>query len=665
MALADATHRRHASAPRRYSTGRLDPVHRLAIVLVGLAYADAGQIDIGDNKYTSSLIGLDKAPSRSSSPMLGLQVVVGFTGQVALGQSFFFGTGAYLAAWLVQDQHWPWLPRSWWWFPCASLWASWWVSQRCGSKGLYLALVTLGLAAIFPLSCSSTACRVHQRRGRQEGRLRSCARRTGCRSTASPGRLQKVPLLRPVLRRRRPLRQGGGPHLEVSSVRRHRRRLLLDGVEHHQEPARPSHPGHPRQRDERRRSLASTCRCTRRCRSASSSALGGVGGIVYVAELGIASPGDFPDCSRSTSSSVSSSAASARCRAPSSVGSSSRSCPNGRRRPPRCRAFRNDGCRARPASLDPRADADPAHVLPARRHRRRRPQAQVCASSWFLGCWPRCSPAERAGRRRGGRRRRTTSRTGADARPTDHRTEDEPAGLGDRRADAPAPELTTATTTKRGEVHAIITTMEAVSAGVMAFGLVRRRVRSDDDDGSRPTRRPHRRPAAPEATEAATTRHRRARRPLSRPKRRSPPRRRRRPKLRRRARNPLARSSRLEGQVEVAAGTVSTSTPAPTTGAPTQGVDGDEIRIGMTLPQSGQLAVVRTDRRRHGVLLRLHQRDRSDRRQEPRARHQATTATRPAVRWRTSRRCSTPRTSSPSPTSSAHRSTSATRDDHR
>jgi ABC-type branched-subunit amino acid transport system substrate-binding protein len=46
----------------------------------------------------------------------------------------------------------------------------------------------------------------------------------------------------------------------------------------------------------------------------------------------------------------------------------------------------------------------------------------------------------------------------------------------------------------------------------------------------------------------------------------------------------------LEGQVEVAAGTVLDLDECPDDWSPTQGVDGDEIRIGQTLPQSGQLA---------------------------------------------------------------------------
>ncbi len=46
----------------------------------------------------------------------------------------------------------------------------------------------------------------------------------------------------------------------------------------------------------------------------------------------------------------------------------------------------------------------------------------------------------------------------------------------------------------------------------------------------------------------------------------------------------------LEGQVEVAAGTTLDLDACPDDWSPTQGADGDEIRIGETLPQSGQLA---------------------------------------------------------------------------
>ena len=77
----------------------------VAVVLVAFAYVDVGSISIGENTYNISLIRLNKAVAFAVA-ILGLQVVVGYTGQLALGQSFFFGMGSYIA-WLVADKDWP------------------------------------------------------------------------------------------------------------------------------------------------------------------------------------------------------------------------------------------------------------------------------------------------------------------------------------------------------------------------------------------------------------------------------------------------------------------------------------------------------------------------------------------------------------------------------
>ncbi len=89
--------------------------------------------------------------------ILGLQVVVGYTGQLALGQSFFFGTGAYIAAWLVADQNWPWLATLIVVVPACFILGVLFGIPALRIKGLYLALVTLGPCRGVPLaSCSST-----------------------------------------------------------------------------------------------------------------------------------------------------------------------------------------------------------------------------------------------------------------------------------------------------------------------------------------------------------------------------------------------------------------------------------------------------------------------------------------------------------------------------
>ena len=74
----------------------------LLLVLLVFAYADTGQVEVLGNGYAVSLPRLSKAIAFIVA-ILGLQLIVGFTGQLALGQSFFFGTGAYVSAWLVAD----------------------------------------------------------------------------------------------------------------------------------------------------------------------------------------------------------------------------------------------------------------------------------------------------------------------------------------------------------------------------------------------------------------------------------------------------------------------------------------------------------------------------------------------------------------------------------
>lgn len=121
----------------------------LVIVVVGFAYSDVGQISIGENTYNLSLIRLNKAIAFMIA-ILGLQVVVGFTGQVALGQSFFVGIGAYSAAYLVEDHNWPYLLTLAFIVPFCFVLGMIFGIPALRIKGLYLALVTLGLAAIFP-----------------------------------------------------------------------------------------------------------------------------------------------------------------------------------------------------------------------------------------------------------------------------------------------------------------------------------------------------------------------------------------------------------------------------------------------------------------------------------------------------------------------------------
>jgi branched-chain amino acid transport system permease protein len=85
-----------------------------------------------------------------SIAILGLNIVTGWSGQVSLGHSAFMGVGAYTTAILVADHSWSYFTT----VPVAAA-GCFLVGVAVGVpalrlKGLYLALVTLGLAAVFP-----------------------------------------------------------------------------------------------------------------------------------------------------------------------------------------------------------------------------------------------------------------------------------------------------------------------------------------------------------------------------------------------------------------------------------------------------------------------------------------------------------------------------------
>ena len=121
----------------------------LLLFFVAFAFANTASIEVGENTYRLGLLRVTKAVSFMVA-ILGLQVVAGFTGQLSLGQGFFFGTGAYISAWLVADQGWPWLATLAIVIPATFILGLLFGLPALRIKGLYLALVTLGLAAVFP-----------------------------------------------------------------------------------------------------------------------------------------------------------------------------------------------------------------------------------------------------------------------------------------------------------------------------------------------------------------------------------------------------------------------------------------------------------------------------------------------------------------------------------
>ena len=81
---------------------------------------------------------------------LSLNLLIGFTGQISIGHSAFFGVGSYTLAVLVADHGW----SPGWTYPVAAV-ICFVVGVLVGIpalrlKGLYLSLVTLALAQIFP-----------------------------------------------------------------------------------------------------------------------------------------------------------------------------------------------------------------------------------------------------------------------------------------------------------------------------------------------------------------------------------------------------------------------------------------------------------------------------------------------------------------------------------
>jgi branched-chain amino acid transport system permease protein len=85
-----------------------------------------------------------------SVAILGLNLVLGFGGLLALGHSAFIGLGAFLTTWLVQDHNWDYwmtIPIS---MGACFLFGGLLALPALRIRGLYLALITIALATVFP-----------------------------------------------------------------------------------------------------------------------------------------------------------------------------------------------------------------------------------------------------------------------------------------------------------------------------------------------------------------------------------------------------------------------------------------------------------------------------------------------------------------------------------
>lgn len=105
--------------------------------------------NIGDSSFTIGIDNLNHAVSYMVA-VLGINFLIGYTGQISLGNSFFLGMGAYITAVLVADYEW-----SYFLTPLVVIPVTFLIGVLVGIpalriRGLYLALVTLALAVVFP-----------------------------------------------------------------------------------------------------------------------------------------------------------------------------------------------------------------------------------------------------------------------------------------------------------------------------------------------------------------------------------------------------------------------------------------------------------------------------------------------------------------------------------
>ena len=263
----------------------------VTIVLVAFAFADVGQISIGENSYNISLIRLNKAIAFMIA-ILGLQVVVGFTGQLALGQSFFFGTGAYIAAWLVADHGWPFLATLAVIVPFCFLLGVVIGIPALRIKGLYLALVTLGLAAVFPAIVQLDA--LSEYTGGSGGKIvdASFTPPSWFPINGIANFLQGIPLIGQYFG------DGDLTEREAESVWKYFLFVVVAAVcfwmVNNLVKSRPGRAIRAIRDNETSAAVSGiNLSVNKSLAFGFASALGGVGGMVYVAELGIASPGDF------------------------------------------------------------------------------------------------------------------------------------------------------------------------------------------------------------------------------------------------------------------------------------------------------------------------------------------------------------------------------------
>ncbi len=263
----------------------------LLLVIVAFAYNDTGSLTLFDNDYKLSLTRVTKSIAFMIA-ILGLQVVAGFTGQLSLGQSFFFGLGAYVSAWLVADQNWGWFTSLLVVVPVCFGVGLLFGLPALRIKGLYLALVTLGLAAVFPSLVLLDVLEPYTGGAAGKQVDSDFVPPSWLPLDAIAEALQKIPLIGQYF--------GDGPLSDKQEQRIWTffvmtiLAVICFKVVSNLIKSRPGRAIRAIRDNETSAAVNGMSLAYNKTMSFGvASALGGVGGMVYVAELGIASPGDF------------------------------------------------------------------------------------------------------------------------------------------------------------------------------------------------------------------------------------------------------------------------------------------------------------------------------------------------------------------------------------
>jgi branched-chain amino acid transport system permease protein len=123
---------------RRFLWGALASAVVLAFLLALPHHASQGQTQVWSEAIYFGIAAM------------GLNVLTGYNGQVSIGHGAFFGVGAYASALLIHNHGWSFLPTLVVAGPLCFVVGALVGFPALRVKGLYLALVTLGLAVVFP-----------------------------------------------------------------------------------------------------------------------------------------------------------------------------------------------------------------------------------------------------------------------------------------------------------------------------------------------------------------------------------------------------------------------------------------------------------------------------------------------------------------------------------